>query len=204
MKNLLLILLSFSAYGQTCAYTTGKIPQGTVTVFRNGAITRQGPDFTYSKRVITPVTWSPADNFSTIFSIQIPLTLPDGTPYIAYRNWQENWDCPGTPPQPAPALASLEQCSGSGVSQQGQFILWDQTVAYPAYAYVNFGAYSYMSTQAANLGQQPDLSPGWWKALSWDCAGMLRAIITLANGSSLVITGVPDINPGSGTWLPIK
>jgi len=119
MLKIAAFAFSICAYGQTCAYTTGKIPQGTVTVFRNGAITRQGPDFTYSKRVITPVLWAAGDKFSATFSIQVPLALPDGTPYTTYRNWQENWDCPGTPPAAGPALLSLQQCTGAGVTLDG-------------------------------------------------------------------------------------
>jgi hypothetical protein len=101
MKALILIALAWCAHGQTCAYTTGKFPVGQITVYRNGAITRQGTDFTFKviagAPVITPINWAPGDQFSTVFSIQIPLTA--GTiSYTSFRIWQENWTCPGTAP----------------------------------------------------------------------------------------------------------
>ncbi len=113
MRSAVLVLMASAAYGQTCAYTTGKIPQGSIAVFRNGSIVRQGPDFTYAKQVITPIVFAAGDKFSALFSVQIPLTLPDGTTYTSYRNWVETWDCPGTV-APSPALQLLETCTGSG------------------------------------------------------------------------------------------
>jgi hypothetical protein len=196
--------MAAGAYGQ-CVYTTGKIPQGTIAVFRNGEILRQGPDFTVKGRVITPISFAPADKFSALFSVQISLNLPDGTPYISYRNWIESWDCPGLP-QTSPSLQLLETCSGSGVSPPGSFPVWDATATYPAGYYVNFGSVSsWLSLQASNLGNQPDISGAWWKALTWDCTGMLRATIKLSDGSTLVLTGVSGAASGSQvTWTPVK
>jgi hypothetical protein len=108
-QAVLLIAAAWCAYGQTCAYQTGKYPNGQVLVYRNGAILRQGPDFAYKVisgvPTITPVAWAPGDNFSTVFSIQIPLTTSAATGSIAYtsfRVWQENWTCPGSAPPPVP------------------------------------------------------------------------------------------------------
>jgi hypothetical protein len=112
MRTLLLMAMAGAAYGQ-CAYTTGKIPQGTVAVFRNGAILRQGPDFTVKGQLITPIASVAGDKFSAVFSIQILLKLPDGTAYTSYRNWIETWECPGTPAASS-TLQLLETCSGSG------------------------------------------------------------------------------------------
>ena len=125
MRTLLLLTMAAGAYGQ-CAYTTGKIPQGAVAVFRNGGILRQGPDFTYGKQVITPLVFSPGDKFSTMFSVQVTITPTGGTPYTTYRNWIESWDCPGSVAS-VPALQSLETCVGSGTSADpsGKVTTWD-------------------------------------------------------------------------------
>ncbi len=102
MRSAILFLMASAAYCQTCAYNTGKFPNGAVIVYRNGAITRQGPDFSFKVTAgvptITPINWAPGDNFSTVFSIQVPLKLPDGTAYTSFRAWQENWNCPGSAP----------------------------------------------------------------------------------------------------------
>ncbi len=127
MRKLLLFAATCCAYGQ-CTYTTGKIPQGTIAVFRNGSILRQGPDFTYSKQVITPLVFSPGDKFSALFSIQVTITPTGGAAYTTYRNWVESWDCPGPVAPPAPALQSLETCTGSGTNPpdiNGKVTTWD-------------------------------------------------------------------------------
>ena len=118
MLKVLLFVFAASAFGQTCAYQTGKFPNGSVVVFRQGSLLRQGTDFTYRVTAgvptITPINWTAGDKFSTLFSIKIPLNLPDNTAYTTFRIWQEDWNCPGTPPPPPASLAALEQCSGSG------------------------------------------------------------------------------------------
>lgn len=207
-QALLLLAAALGAHGQTCAYHTGKFPVGQIIVYRNGAILRQGADFTYKVTAgvptITPLVWAPGDKFSTVFSINIPLTLPNGTAYASFRQWQENWDCLGIAAT-SPKLAGLDQCNGSGPSPaDASTASWDPAAMYSVGSQVAFNSFLWASIQASNIANQPDSSPLWWKIVKWDCSGLLRAIITLPDGSILMITGVAGALPGNGTWTPIQ
>jgi len=103
-----------------------------------------------------------------------------------------------------PKLEAFEQCSGSGnMPQNMSTAFWSPTTTYCIGVLINYGTLVYASMQEGNIGNQPDISPAFWRVASWDCAFMLRATIKRADGTTTVVTGTSGAS-GAGTWMPIK
>jgi hypothetical protein len=210
MRSVLLLMFACGAFGQTCVHQVTRSPIGPALVFRNGRLLRQGADFLYvtaagTMPTIDPVTFAAGDTFSVVFSRQVPLTLTvagASVSYSTYQNWQETWDCvSGTS---APKLDLLESCSGSGDTPVGTIPQWDAARTYSLGDLVVYAGVVYSSSQCSNVGHQPDISATFWNRTRWDCTGLLRATVTKADGSKLVITGVIGTDSGLGSWSPVR
>lgn len=137
MKRLFLgtlaLFVHFNGQAQTCTHQTTFNPDGgSVLVYRNGLLLKEGIDYTYTRPVVSLKWWAATDQFSYVYDRMVSIQVPGLTPAVfmnEYRLNREDAICTGDnlPPPGVPVTQlTIGQiagviplvrmvCTGSGV-----------------------------------------------------------------------------------------
>jgi hypothetical protein len=136
MRSLALFVFVGALQAQTCTHQTTYNPDGgSVLVYRNGLLLKEGIDYTYTRPVVSLKWWSATDQFTYVYdrmvSIQVPGVLPAAF-MNEYRLNREDAVCNGNsvpqPGVPVTRLTGLQILLGQGLLGTSAGITYDSAV----------------------------------------------------------------------------